>query len=77
MSKTPLPALSRFPCGRITSTPRARLVTLTVAVLFVIVMVLAGQPLTVAAGVVGWLITVIAAPTAASGSPMPHGKTEN
>jgi hypothetical protein len=52
-----VPMLPRTTCG---AAPCAQIITLGVLALFVVVMVVLGQPLTVAAGVAGWLATVTA-----------------
>jgi len=51
------PMPPRTTCG---AAPRAQIITLGVLAVFVVVMVVLGQPLTVAAGVAGWLVTVTA-----------------
>ncbi len=56
-----VPMLPRTTCGAV---PRAQIITLGVLAVFVVVMVVLGQPLTVAAGVAGWLVTVTAPATA-------------
>lgn len=50
-----LPIAPRTTCGAVNA---AEIVTLGVLAMFVAVMVVLGQPLTVAAGVAGWLVTV-------------------
>jgi hypothetical protein len=64
MSALPLsaPMSPRTTCGAVS---RAQIITLGVLAVFVVVMVVLGQPLTVAAGVAGWLVTV-AAPASAT-----------
>lgn len=56
-----VPMPPRTTCG---AAPRAQIITLGVLAVFVVVMVVLGQPLTVAAGVAGWLVTVTAPATA-------------
>lgn len=57
-----LSAVPRTTCGAVS---RVQILTLVVLTVFVTVMVLLGQPLTVAAGVAGWLVGVVM-PAAAS-----------
>lgn len=51
----PLPSSPRTTCG---ASSRAQLVALAVVTVFVTLMVLVGQPLTVAASIAAWLVTV-------------------
>lgn len=52
-----VPMAPRTTCGAVSG---AQIITLGVLAVFVVVMVVLGQPLTVAAGVAGWLFTVAA-----------------
>ncbi len=53
---TMLPQLPRTICD--VASRRLQATTVTILAVFVVVMVLLGQPLPVAAGVAGWLVTV-------------------
>lgn len=61
MSSSTMPSLTlwapRTNCGAI---PPTRLIAAIVLAMFVIVLVRLGQPLPLAAGAAGWLITVVA-----------------
>jgi hypothetical protein len=66
----PLVILPRTSCG---ASPLVQLGTFTIAAVFVVVLVLLGQPLTGAAGVAAWLLTSAVWPTANKQTPPRDG----
>lgn len=63
----PYPTTPRTTCG---ATPRVQVSTLAVVTVFITVLVLLGQPLTIAAGIAGWLV-VITMPSLGQQAPAP------